>query len=76
MKYIYMFIYVVLCRWKGADCSVSLNVSIVHFFMSFMMTFYGYEIETKLVVGRLEVELRGAFEVLRGQCCVRREPGL
>ena len=65
-----------MCRWKDAYFLVSLNVAIPHWFMNFMMTCYGYEIETKLLVGWLEVQLMSAFEVLCGQCCVRREPGL
>ena len=55
---------------------VSLYVVITHFFMTFMITCYGYEIEIELVVGWLEVELVRAFEVLYCQCRVRRELGL
>jgi len=65
-----------MCRWMDAVCSVSLYVAITHFFITFMMTCCGYEIEIELIVGWLEVELMRVFEVLCGRCCIRKEPGL
>ena len=59
-----------------ADHSVSLYVIITAFFMTFMMICSAYEIETKLVAGRLEAKLKRVFEVLCGRCYVRRGPGL
>jgi len=53
-----------------------LYVAITYFFMTFMMTCYGYEIETQLVVRWLKVELMRVFKVLSGQCYVRSEPWL
>jgi len=34
----------------GAPRSVSSYAAVTHFFMTFMMIYYGYEIETELVV--------------------------
>ena len=65
-----------MCRWNDADCLVSLNVAITHFFMNFKRACCDYKIETKLAVRSLEVERISAFEVPCGWCCVKRESEL
>jgi len=48
--------YAVMCCWMGAARLVSSYTTIAHFFTTFTMICYGYEIETELAVGWLEDE--------------------